>query len=104
MARQFDPDQIAALAKKVGGLKDDFNKAGTDLGDGNPGGAYGHLSNAASASATTQGFYRAVNAQLSAAAELVDAASQALAYAAERMRYDEDQATYTLGGGHPERA
>lgn len=104
MARRFDPDQIAALAKKVGGLKDDFNRTGTDLGDGDPGGAYGDLGNAASASATTQSFYRGVNTELSAAAELVDAASQALAHAAERMRYDEDEATYTFRGGDPERA
>lgn len=104
MSRRFDPDQIAALADKVGKLKDGFSTAGTELGDGDPGGAYGELSNAASAGQTVQGFYSGVNSELGAAAKLVDAASQALAHAAERMRYDEDQAVHTLGGGNPEQA
>jgi hypothetical protein len=104
MTRRFDPEQIAALAKKVGGLKDGYSKTGTDLGDGDPGGAYGDLSNAAGAGKTMQGFCGNVNAELSAAAKLVDAASQALAYAAERMRNDENDGVHTLGGGNRERA
>ncbi|WP_216206283.1 hypothetical protein [Amycolatopsis aidingensis] len=104
MSRRFDPDQIAALAKKVGELKGGYGKAGTELGDGDPGGAFGELSNAASAGRTVQGFYSNVNSELGAAAKLVDAASQALAYAAERMRDDEDGAVHTLGGRNPERA
>jgi hypothetical protein len=100
MTRRFDPDQIASLAKKVGGLKDGFSKTGTDLGDGNPGGAFGELSNAASAGKTVQGFYSGVNAELNAAAKLVDAASAALASAAARMRADEAQGVHTLGGHH----
>ncbi|RZQ60057.1 hypothetical protein [Amycolatopsis suaedae] len=104
MTRRFDPDQIAELAKKVGGLKESYGKAGTELGDGNPGEAYGHLKNAASAGQTMQGFYKGVNAELNAAAKLVEAASQALAYAAERMRTDEDQAVHTLRTTDSERA
>ena len=99
MSRHFDPDAIAALAKKVGQLKDGYSKTGTDLGDGNPGGAFGDLSNAASAGKTVQGFYGGVNAELSAAAKLVDAASQALANAATRMQDDEDDSAHTFGGG-----
>lgn len=98
MTRRFDPEQIASLAKKVGGLKDGFGKTGTDLGDGDPGGAYGDLSNAASAGKAVKGFYSGVNAELGAAAKLVDAASQALASAAERMRNDEAAGVHTLGG------
>lgn len=104
MSRRFDPDAIAALAKKVGGLKDGYSKTGTELGNGDPGGAYGDLSNAASAGQTMQGFYSGVNAELSAAAKLVDAASEALASAATRMQGDEDQSAHTFGGGNPERA
>lgn len=104
MSRRFDPDAIAALAKKVGGLKDGYTNAGTELGDGDPGGAYGDLSNAASAGKTTQGFYQGVNAELGAAAKLVEAASQALANAAARMQDDEDQGVHTFGGSDPERA
>lgn len=104
MTRRFDPDVIAGLANKVGGLKDGYSQAGTDLGDGDPGGAYGALSNAASAGATMQGFYSGVNTELGAAGKLVDAASQALANAAERMRNDEDQSAHTFGGSNPERA
>lgn len=104
MSRRFDPEQIAELAKKVGGLKDGYGKASTDLGDGDPGGAYGDLSNAASAGKTMQGFYSGVNAELGAAAKLVDAASQALANAAGLMQNDEDEGVYTFGGGKPERA
>lgn len=104
MTRRFDPEQIAALAKKVGGLKDGFSKTGTDLGKGDPGGAYGDLSNAAGAGKTTQQFYSNVNAELGAAAKLVDAASQALAYAAQRQRNDEDEGVrILLGGGNRER-
>lgn len=103
MSRRFDPDAIAALAKKVGGLKDSYTNAGTELGDGDPGGAYGDLSNAASAGKTTQGFYQGVNAQLSAAAKLVEAASQALSNAAAGMQHDEDESAHSFGGGHPER-
>ncbi len=98
MSRRIDPEQIAALAKKVGGLKDGFSKTGTDLGDGNSGGAYGDLKNAASAGKTVQGFYSGVNAELEAAGKLVDAASIALANAAERMRNDEVAGVHTLGG------
>lgn len=103
MTRQFDPEQIAALAARVGGLKESFSSTGTGLGNGDPGGAYGDLKNAASAGQAMQGFYGGVNAHLGAAANLVDAASQALAKAAERMRNDEDQAMHTLGGTDPER-
>ncbi|ANN16133.1 hypothetical protein [Amycolatopsis orientalis] len=103
MTRRFDPEQIASLAKKVGGLKHGFGKTGTDLGEGDPGGAFGELSNAASAGKTVKGFYGNVNAELSAAAKLVDAASQALAHAAERMRNDEAEGVHVLGGGNRER-
>jgi hypothetical protein len=104
MSRRFDPEQITELAKKIGQLRDGYSKAGTELGDGDPGGAYGDLSNAASAGKTMQGFYSGVNTELGAAAKLVDAASQALANAAELMRNDEDQGVYTFGGGKSERA
>lgn len=104
MTRRFDPEQIAALAKKVGGLKEGYGKTGTDLGNGDPGGAYGDLSNAASVGKTTQNFYSNVNAELGAAAKLVDAAAEALAYAAERMRKNEADGVYILGGGNRERA
>lgn len=99
MSRQFDPDAIAALAKKVGGLKESYNKTGTELGDGDPGGAYGDLSNAASAGQSMKGFYSGVNSQLGAAAKLVDAASEALAKAAQSMQNDEDESVHTFGGG-----
>lgn len=98
MSRRFDPDAIAALAKKVGGLKDGYSKTGTDLGDGDPGGAYGDLSNAASAGKTMQGFYSGVNAELGAAAKLVDAASEAMANAARNMQSDEDVTVHNFGG------
>lgn len=104
MSRRFDPEQIAALANRVAELKDGYSRAGTELGDGNPGGAYGDLKNAASAGKTMQGFYSGVNSELGAAAKLVDAASQALANAAERMRNDEDEGAHTFGGSNPERA
>ncbi|MBB3661302.1 MULTISPECIES: hypothetical protein [Prauserella salsuginis group] len=104
MSRQFDPDHIAELASKVGRLKDNFSKASTDLGDGNPGGAFGDLNNAASAGKTMQHFYNGVNSELSAAANLVDAASQALSSAAERMRTDEDEGVHTFRGNDPELA
>lgn len=104
MARRFDPDVIDALAAKVGELKDSFSTAGTNLGDGNPGGAYGELSNAASAGKTMQGFYGSVNTELGAAAKLVDAASQALVNSAALMREDEARGVHTFGGGNPERA
>lgn len=104
MSRQFDPEQIAELATKIGKLKDDFSKASTDLGDGDPGGAYGHLKNASSAGETMRHFYSGMNSELSAAANLVDAASSALAEAAERMRGDEDTGVQTFGGADPERA
>ena len=103
MSRRFDPDQIAELARKVGGLKDSYSSAGKALGDGDPGGAYGDLRNAASAGKTMQGFYGGVNSELGAASELIDAASQALAKAAERMRNDEGQGVHTFGGD-PKRA
>lgn len=98
MSRRFDPDAIAALAKKVGGLKDGYSKTGTDLGDGDPGGAYGDLSNAASAGKTMQGFYSGVNSELGAAAKLVDAASEAMANAARNMQGDEDVTVHNFGG------
>lgn len=98
MSRRFDPDAIAALAKKVGELKDGYSRTGTELGDGDPGGAYGDLSNAASAGKTMQGFYSGVNAELGAAAKLVGAASQALANAATRMQGDEDETVHNFGG------
>ncbi|WP_020669522.1 hypothetical protein [Amycolatopsis nigrescens] len=101
MSRRYDPDQIAVLAKKVGDLKDAYRKTGTDLGNGDPGGAYGDLSNAASAGKAMQGFYGGVNSQLDAAAKLVEAASKALANAAERMQNDEDAVIHTLEGGNP---
>ncbi|SFB63899.1 hypothetical protein SAMN05216266_13828 [Amycolatopsis marina] len=104
MSRRFDPEQIAELAKRVGDLRDGYSKASADLGDGDPGGAYGDLSNAASAGKTMQRFYGGVNTELGAAAKLVDAASQALANAAELMRNDEDQGVHTFGGGRYERA
>lgn len=104
MTRRFDPDQIAALATKVGGLKDGYSKAGSDLGDGNPGGAFGDLKNAASAGQTMQGFCSNVNTELGAAAKLVDAASAALASAAGRMQNDEEEGVRTFGSGDPERA
>lgn len=99
MTRRFDPDAIAALANKVGGLKEGFNKTGTELGDGNPGGAFGDLSNADSAGKAMQGFYSGVNGQLGAAAKLIDAASQALANAAKGMQDSEDANVHTFGGG-----
>ncbi|MBN6035984.1 hypothetical protein [Amycolatopsis sp. 195334CR] len=99
MTRRFDPDQIAELAKKVGALQDRFTTAGTDLGDGDPGGAYGSLKNAANAGQATKGFYSGVNSEFTAAAGLVEAASQALSIAAERMRNDEDAVIHTLGSG-----
>lgn len=99
MTRRFDPEQIAELANKVAGLKDRFSTAGTDLGDGDPGGAYGSLKNAANSGKTTQGFYSGVNSEFTAAAGLVEAASQALSMAAERMRNDEDAVIHTLGSG-----
>lgn len=102
MSRRFDPDHIAALATKVGQLKGGFSKASTDLGDGNPGGAYGDLSNAASAGKTMQGFYGSVNNEFGAAAKLVEAAAQALSDAAERMRNDEDEGVRTFGGDRTE--
>lgn len=104
MSRRFDPEQIAALASKVGALRDGYSRTGTDLGDGNPGGAFGSLSNAASAGRTMQGFYSGVNSEMNTAANLVDAASQALAKAAELMRRDEDEGVRTFRGGNPERA
>lgn len=104
MGRRFDPEAIAELAKKVGGLQDSFTKTGSDLGDGDPGGAYGDLGNAASAGETTQGFYRGVNAQMGAAAKLVDAASRALSEAASGMQSDEDEGVHTFGGRNAERA
>ncbi|GAA1239914.1 hypothetical protein GCM10009676_25850 [Prauserella halophila] len=104
MSRQFDPEQIAELATKVGQLKDSFTKTGTDLGDGDPGSAYGSLSNAASAGETMRHFYSGMNSELKAAANLVDAASRALADAAERMQGDEDAGVHTFGGVDPERA
>ncbi|WP_370947968.1 hypothetical protein AB5J62_10355 [Amycolatopsis sp. cg5] len=103
MARRFDPEQIAALAKKVGGLKDGIGKTGKDLGDGNPGGAYGSLGNAASAGKTTQGFYSGVNAELTAAAQLVTAASEALAFAARRQDINEDDGVDTFRAGNRKR-
>jgi len=33
MSRRFDPDAIAALAKKVGELKDGYSKTGAELSD-----------------------------------------------------------------------
>jgi len=104
MTRQFDPDVINALANKVGQLKNDYSNAGTELGDGDPGGAYGELTNAASAGTTTKGFYGAVNTELGAAAKLVDAASQALALAAARLQEDEDRGVRAFGGGNTDRA
>lgn len=103
MTRRFDPDAIDAVAKKVGELTDGYSTAGTDLGDGNPGGAYGDLSNAATAGKTMQGFYSAVNTELGAAAKLVDAASQALTNAATSLREDEARGVHVFGGGNPER-
>ncbi|WP_414938336.1 hypothetical protein [Amycolatopsis sp. cmx-11-51] len=103
MTRRFDPEQIAALAKKVGGLKDGYSKTSTDLGNGDPGGAYGDLGNAGNAGKTTQKFYSGVNAEMAAAAKLVDAASEALAKAAERMRNDEAEGVHVLGNGKRER-
>src|SRR5690606_26737360 len=52
MTRQFDPDQINALAGKVGELRDRYSTVGTDMGDGDPGDAYGALPNAGKASST----------------------------------------------------
>jgi hypothetical protein len=103
MSRRIDPDAIAALAKKVGGLKESYRKAGTELGDGNPGGAYGDLNNAANAGKTMQSFYSGVNSELGAAAKLVEAASEALANAANRVQGDEDASVHTFGG-NPDRA
>ncbi|MGH3467117.1 MAG: hypothetical protein ACRDQF_05230 [Thermocrispum sp.] len=104
MSRRFDPDAIAALARKVGELGHGYSKTGNELGDGDPGGAYGDLSNAASAGKTMQGFYGGVNTELGAAAKLVDAASQALSNAATGMQDDEDENVHTFGGGKPEQA
>ncbi|SDY10309.1 hypothetical protein SAMN05421504_104513 [Amycolatopsis xylanica] len=103
MTRRFDPEQIAALAGKVGGLKDALSKAGKDLGDGNPGTAYGSLSNAANAGKTTQGFYSGVNAELAAASKLVTAASEALAYAAKLQQGNEDDGVDTFKAGNRKR-
>lgn len=103
MDRRFDPEHIAGLATKVGKLSDGYSQVSTDLGDGDPGGAYGGLSNAARSGETTRHFYSAVNSQMEAAGRLVDAASQALADAAERMRNDEDQGVHTFSGA-PDRA
>lgn len=99
MGRQFDPEAIAALAKKVGGLREGYSRTGTDLGDGNPGGAFGELTNAASSGKVIQGFYTGVNSELSAAAKLVEAASKALDDAASGMTADEDEGVRTFGGG-----
>lgn len=104
MSRQFDPEQIAELATKVGRLKDGFSKTSSDLGDGDPGSAYGQLGNATSSGETMRHFYSGVNSELSAAANLVDSASRALAEAAERMRGDEDAGMHTFGGNNPELA
>ncbi|MFD8492760.1 hypothetical protein [Amycolatopsis sp. NPDC059657] len=98
MARRFDPEQIAELAKKVGGLKDGISTTGKDLGNGDPGGAFGHLSNAANAGKTVQGFHKGVNAELAAAGKLVDAASAALADAARLIDNYEDEGAYTFRG------
>lgn len=103
MTRRFDPEQIAALAKKVGGLKETFSKTSTELGDGNPGDAYGHLGNAANSGKTTQAFYGKVNAELGAAAKLVDAASGALADAVRLMVNDEDEGVQTFRDGNRKR-
>ncbi|OLZ50914.1 hypothetical protein [Amycolatopsis keratiniphila] len=103
MTRRFDPEQIAALAKKVGGLKDGYTGTGKDLGDGDPGAAFGDLKNAAGTGTTIKGFHRGVNAELAAAAKLVDAASNALANAAQRMRNDEAAGVDTLRGNARER-
>ena len=98
MSRQFDPEAIAALAKKVAGLKDGYGSASTELGDGDPGEAYGHLSNAAAAGSTVKGFHSSVNSELEAAGKLVDAAAEALANAAKQMRNDEDETAHSFGG------
>jgi len=103
MTRRFDPEQIASLAKKVGGLKEGFSGTSKDLGDGDPGGAFGDLKNAAGTGKTMKGFHQGVNAHLDAASKLVDAASIALSKAAERMRNDEAAGVHTLRGGDRER-
>lgn len=104
MSRQYDPEYIASLATRVGQLKDSFTKTSTDLGDGDPGSAFGDLSNASKTGETMRHFHSGVNSELSAAANLVESASQALSKAAERMRGDEDTGVQTFGGGKPEQA
>jgi len=106
MSRQFDPDHIDELAKKVTQLKDVCIGARGELGEGDSdsGGAFGSLKNAASAGETINGFYGKVNAELKAAENLVDSASLALTEAALRMRNDEAEGVRTFGGGSPEQA
>jgi hypothetical protein len=98
MTRQFDPEMINALAGKISELKGSYTQVGTDLGDGDPGDAYGELKNAASAGTTMKGFYKSVNNELSAAGRLVEAASQALTQAATDLQNDEDEGVRTFGG------
>ncbi|WP_286901228.1 hypothetical protein [Thermocrispum sp.] len=102
MSRQFDPDAIASLAKKVAGLTDGYSKASQELGDGDPGTAFGHLSNAASAGSTVKAFHSNVNKELDAANELVQAAADALASAAERLRDDDGETAHSFGGSKRE--
>ncbi|WP_245566523.1 hypothetical protein [Thermocrispum agreste] len=102
MSRRYDPEAIASLAKKVAGLTDGYSKTSDDLGDGDPGTAFGHLNNAASAGSTVKGFYSNVNSELRAANELVQAAADALASAAERLRDDDDETAHSFGGSKRE--
>lgn len=98
MDRHFDPEMIAEVARKVGGLRDSFSQAGSDLGDGHPGGAFGNLKNAESASQTMQSFHSGVNKHFQAASDLTHAASEALHGIARGDQENEDTWVKKFGG------
>lgn len=94
--RSYNPDEIRAVAKKIGGLSGDLSSAGSGI-TAKPGGdAFGKLPSSGSIASALSSLTAAMKRELSAGAKLMTATETSITSAADGMDATEEDSAHSF--------
>lgn len=96
--RAYNPEEIRAVAGKVGGLSNDLSSAGSGLTGVSGGTPFGDLPSSAGMSSKLKSFTESMQKEFTAGAKLVTATAKSINDTARNMDSDEDDTARRFGG------
>lgn len=100
--RAYNPDEIRAVGKKIGGLSSGLTSAGEGITGMQGSGAFGKLPSSEAIAGALKTFGTTVQKEFKAGATLATSTESAIAKATKGMDDDEDETARTFRGKRPE--